>query len=370
MTKKPASLTSQLLVRKGDATPAAVPEKDQTEPTATAETADGADSSVSAAPIEPTQNEKPETAQNPDPVFAATPNGMQPAQELTEEQDPVRPEPEIVMEPAPEKKPSSTKAYIGGIVAIIIGVFVALNFFGTDESGNSVAPLTKKEASNTVSTSSDEQAGVNESTPATTPTPYTDAVRNKVETKIEPNDPDIDDVVKSLVLRPSSTSVAQAEDPASATPRSSVAPVTHNDGAAQKAVTDVMVPKATAQEAAPKPVPAPVKTTKIETAKIASKVTAVTTPTADARIAQKGQYLIQLFSVRSQKDAARGWAKAQSKHKALLSSETLNIEKANLGERGIYYRVRFGAYDTSSAANSVCSALKKAKQDCLVKKLR
>ena len=134
MTKKPASLTSQLLVRKGDATPAAVPEADHTDLPADAPLADSADGAVSATPP---------ANETPDPVFAATPSGMQPAQEPAEEREPVRPEPEIVMEPAPEKKSSNKVAYIGGGAAIVVGVLVALNFFGTDKSGTSVAPLAK-----------------------------------------------------------------------------------------------------------------------------------------------------------------------------------------------------------------------------------
>ncbi|MBV1885748.1 MAG: SPOR domain-containing protein, partial [Parvibaculaceae bacterium] len=178
---------------------------------------------------------------------------------------------------------------------------------------------------------------------------------DKIDAQIEPTDPDIDDAVKSLALRPTTG------------PASSVAPVTVINGEATKTVAETTPTKpVVAKVTAPAPVVAPVKIAKVETPKVAP----VTASKQSAPVAQKGQYLIQLFSVRSEKDAQRGWAKTQSKHKALLSNEVLNLEKADLGERGTYYRVRFGAYDTSSAANSVCSALKKAKQDCLVKKLR
>lgn len=348
MTKKPASLTSQLLVRKGDATPVAVPDTNQTKPTATAEPADaagGSSASGSAASVEPKPTEKPQAEQTADPVFAATPNGMQPVQEPAEEQDPVRPEPEIVMEPAPEKKSSNKIAYIGGFVAIVVGVLVALNFFDTDKSGTSVAPLAKTTGSDTTPTFSAAKSVDGDSAAAKTLTPYTDAARGKVDAQIEPTDPAIDDAVKALVLRPSNTQIAEVTKPVTTGPASSVAPVTFNKGEVVKTIAKTT------------PANAPVKTAIIETPKVAP-------------VAHKGQYLIQLFSVRSETDAKRGWAKTQSKHKTLLSNEALNLEKADLGERGIYYRVRFGAYDTSSAANSVCSALKKAKQDCLVKKLR
>lgn len=351
MTKKPASLTSQLLVRKGDATPAAVPDTETTAPTT-----DGADRAVSAPPAEPVPTEKPETEDTPDPVFAATPNGMQPAQEPAEEPEPVRPEPEIVMEPAPEKKSSNTKAYIGGFLAIVVGVLVALNFFGTDKSGTSVAPLAKTSGSDATPTYSAAKAGEGDSVSVKTLTPYTDAAHGKVEAQIEPRDPAIDDAVNALVLRPSNTQISEVTKPVTTGPASSIAPVTFNEGEIVKTIGKA-TPAKTPVAQVTTPIVAPVKTAKIETPKAAP-------------VAHKGQYLIQLFSLRSEKDAKQGWAKTQSKHKTLLSNEALNLEKADLGERGIYYRVRFGAYDTSSAANAVCSALKKAKQDCLVKKLR
>lgn len=390
MTKKPASLTSQLLVRKGDATPAAVPEAEQTEQTAATAPANEPETSAdSASAADSAESATPETSHTPDPVFAATPNGMQPAQEPTEEQEPVRPEPEIVMEPAPEKKPSHLKTYIGILVILIMGVVVALDFLGADRSGDSIAPLASSQGEASDAPKSNDATGpapidTEKASTAKTLTPYTDAARGKVAAQIEPSDPAIDDAIKSLALRSSNTPAAPVERPETTdrSSSSSVAPVTYNKG-----TVEVPASKAPAEDVAPVQKPASVapaakvaktETTKADVAKATPPAAAtpskpaatISKPAQTARIAQKGQYLIQLFSVRSQKDAQRGWTKTQAKHSALLSQETLNLEKADLGERGIYYRVRFGAYDTSAAANSVCAALKKAKQDCLVKKLR
>lgn len=390
MTKKPASLTSQLLVRKGDATPAAVPEAEQTEQTAATAPANEPETSAdSASAADSAESATPETSHTPDPVFAATPNGMQPAQEPTEEQEPVRPEPEIVMEPAPEKKPSHLKTYIGVLVILIMGVVVALDFLGADRSGDSIAPLASSQGEASDAPKSNDTTGpapidTEKASTAKTLTPYTDAARGKVAAQIEPSDPAIDDAIKSLALRSSNTPAAPVERPETTdrSSSSSVAPVTYNKGTVEvptsKAPAKDVVPVQKPASVAPAAKVAKTETTKADVAKatppaaasIAKPAATISKPAQTARIAQKGQYLIQLFSVRSQKDAQRGWTKTQAKHSALLSQETLNLEKADLGERGIYYRVRFGAYDTSAAANSVCAALKKAKQDCLVKKLR
>lgn len=388
MTKKPASLTSQLLVRKGDATPAAVPEAEQTEQTAATAPANEPETSADSA-ADSAESATPETSHTPDPVFAATPNGMQPAQEPTEEQEPVRPEPEIVMEPAPEKKPSHLKTYIGVLVILIMGVVVALDFLGADRSGDSIAPLASSQGEASDAPKSNDAPGpapidTEKASTAKTLTPYTDAARSKVAAQIEPSDPAIDDAIKSLALRSSNTPAAPVERPETTdrSSSSSVAPVTYNKGTVEvptsKAPAENVIPVQKPASVAPAAKVAKTETTKADVAKatppaaasIAKPAATISKPAQTARIAQKGQYLIQLFSVRSQKDAQRGWTKTQAKHSALLSQETLNLEKADLGERGIYYRVRFGAYDTSAAANSVCAALKKAKQDCLVKKLR
>ncbi len=47
---------------------------------------------------------------------------------------------------------------------------------------------------------------------------------------------------------------------------------------------------------------------------------------------------------------------------ALLS----DIQEADLGERGVWYRLRIGPFDDNGAANDVCNPLKAQGDDCFV----
>lgn len=51
---------------------------------------------------------------------------------------------------------------------------------------------------------------------------------------------------------------------------------------------------------------------------------------------------------------------------SLLSGLDQDIQRADLGSKGIYYRLRFGPFASRDDAASKCSALKSAGQDCIV----
>jgi cell division septation protein DedD len=124
------------------------------------------------------------------------------------------------------------------------------------------------------------------------------------------------------------------------------------------------------QPAAPEEPAAEAETpTEPETAKPETAAATEPAPAApQGKIAQSGQYLIQLLSVKDEAGARGAWAKLQRKYPALLGGEALNLQQADLGERGIYYRVRTGAFDSKAGANALCGKLKAAGQDCIVRR--
>lgn len=75
-------------------------------------------------------------------------------------------------------------------------------------------------------------------------------------------------------------------------------------------------------------------------------------------------FRVQIGSFRSTEDADRAWNMAASKHSSLLEGLTPHVVKADLGERGIFYRLQVGAGD-KQAASSLCGSLKEAGTDCL-----
>ncbi len=79
-----------------------------------------------------------------------------------------------------------------------------------------------------------------------------------------------------------------------------------------------------------------------------------------------GNYFVQLASVRSDDSARQEWARLQKAHPALLGDLALAVQRADLGGRGIYYRIRTGPFPNRATAQDMCGQIKAAKLACLV----
>ncbi|MBT4937753.1 MAG: hypothetical protein HON14_01375, partial [Rhodospirillaceae bacterium] len=77
-------------------------------------------------------------------------------------------------------------------------------------------------------------------------------------------------------------------------------------------------------------------------------------------------YQIQLAAVRNEAAAKKEWARLQKKHQSLLGKLSLNVVRADLGKRGIYYRLRAGTFANQVVAKALCQSLAKVKVACLV----
>jgi hypothetical protein len=74
---------------------------------------------------------------------------------------------------------------------------------------------------------------------------------------------------------------------------------------------------------------------------------------------------VQLSSQRSAEAARSAFAALQKKFPSVLGSATVDIQQADLGAKGVYYRARVGA-PTREAAVSLCEQLRAAGGDCLI----
>jgi hypothetical protein len=81
-----------------------------------------------------------------------------------------------------------------------------------------------------------------------------------------------------------------------------------------------------------------------------------------------GGYLVQVASQRSEAEAQAAYRALQAKFPALLGPRASLIKRADLGDKGVYYRVTIGPFDTSDAAAQVCGDLKTAGGQCVVQK--
>ena len=79
-----------------------------------------------------------------------------------------------------------------------------------------------------------------------------------------------------------------------------------------------------------------------------------------------GDYFVQLASVKSDNAARTEWARMQRVHPDLLGDLDLLVQSADLGDRGIFYRIRTGPFPNRATAQDMCWQLKAAKLGCLV----
>jgi hypothetical protein len=77
-------------------------------------------------------------------------------------------------------------------------------------------------------------------------------------------------------------------------------------------------------------------------------------------------YVIQLASVPSVADAEREWTRLQQAHPAQLGGRAVEVNAAEVGDRGTFYRVRIGPFADRDAARELCRELNAAGQECLV----
>lgn len=86
-----------------------------------------------------------------------------------------------------------------------------------------------------------------------------------------------------------------------------------------------------------------------------------------AQLAQAdGGYVIQLASLQSRESAKSEWARLQKVHPGLLGDAKLTIQRAEIEDKGTFYRVQTGPFPNRATAEDMCAILEEANQACLV----
>ncbi|MGA2944563.1 MAG: SPOR domain-containing protein [Xanthobacteraceae bacterium] len=93
-----------------------------------------------------------------------------------------------------------------------------------------------------------------------------------------------------------------------------------------------------------------------------------TTPTAASSAPVGGGYSVQVTSQRSEADAESSYKELQAKYPGQLASHHASIRRADLGEKGTYYRAMVGPFASAESASSMCSSLKAAGGSCIVQR--
>ena len=80
-----------------------------------------------------------------------------------------------------------------------------------------------------------------------------------------------------------------------------------------------------------------------------------------------GDFIVQLASLRTEEEARATFDRLQNRFGSILSGFSPNIQRADLGDRGIYHRVRLGPMDRA-AADNLCSRYQSAGGECFVQR--
>ncbi len=91
-------------------------------------------------------------------------------------------------------------------------------------------------------------------------------------------------------------------------------------------------------------------------------------PAAPATASAGGGYLVQVSSQRNEADAQTSFRALQGKFPAVLGSRSPVIKRADLGEKGVYYRAMVGPFGSSDEAAQFCGSLKTAGGQCIIQR--
>jgi cell division septation protein DedD len=320
MSKKPASLTSDLLARKGEAEPSSV------DPVSRVTLSPGRQPGLSGIGAD----------EGPSPALYASAATERPDMHGSDgEERPSPPEPEIIYTPEEERGGGRGRLIAGAFVglALLAGVLVAVSL----NEGGGVAPVSPDLAA--APEQAPEEAAVAEApaAPEATAAGIAEATGTDAQGEAE--------METAAAGTPTTTDMA-ADAPADT--------ASETEAAAAAEPASIVPPASSAQEPASAP---PAETPVAEPA----------APATAAEPASGGAFVVQIMALREEAGAADAWAALQARHGGILGGHALDIERADLGDKGVFYRVRAAGFETRAAAISACENLKAAGQDCMVK---
>jgi hypothetical protein len=84
------------------------------------------------------------------------------------------------------------------------------------------------------------------------------------------------------------------------------------------------------------------------------------------RFVANGPYVAQLAALQSEAAVDNAWRRFASRAPDLFSNAHMDVERADLGARGVYHRVRAGYFADRANASLFCERIRQMGQDCIV----
>ena len=193
------------------------------------------------------------------------------------------------------------------------------------------------------------------------------------------NDREVYDAFDGAAEEPVTVLAEGPEEPVSRTAEDPIAAIAAGaeDAAASEEVESRLASLAAADaemlgtdapaERAPEPEPAPAAATSPTPASVSVEAPARAASATGSPLS--GSHVVQVGAFRSNDEAMAQWSRMQSRLGAYLNGKGPDVERADLGDRGVYHRLRVGPFATSGDASAYCAGLKERGQDCLVKSI-
>ena len=84
-----------------------------------------------------------------------------------------------------------------------------------------------------------------------------------------------------------------------------------------------------------------------------------------SQISNPGGYMMQISSQPSEEAARASYESLSQRYSSIIGGRGFDIQRANIENRGVFYRVRIPA-GTREAANALCAEYKAAGGNCFV----
>ena len=152
---------------------------------------------------------------------------------------------------------------------------------------------------------------------------------------------------------PAGAAAPAKPDPAARSASAPTAPAQRNPSAANASAN---APLTLSPQSAPASDPAP-------PIRLAATNAVQTAPSAG------GGYLVQVSSQKNEADVQASYRALQNKFPAALGSRPPVIKRADLGDKGVYYRTMVGPFGSTEEAAQFCGNLKSAGGQCVIQKM-
>jgi cell division protein FtsN len=118
----------------------------------------------------------------------------------------------------------------------------------------------------------------------------------------------------------------------------------------------------------PGPSGAPASTVALLQMPKAPLTTGSTSPALDVGKLSSHAFMLQIGAYKSQAEANAAWNADMARHGDLLFGYFPDVQKADLGSKGVWYRLRIAGIGDNNVAAGLCDRLKAGGGDCILRK--